>query len=217
MVAGDSTANATGTGLVAWAAAHPGLAQVEIVAQPGCGFVRGGQVDDFESIPEYCDRWIDEQLPARVEALQPDVVMLMVTSWDVLDRRWESGVVESPMDLDYAARISHDYAAVAEALLARGADSIAFVRAPVPNIWWRGTRQGQEDPARHEVVYAAMSELQATDHATIAVIGLDQWLIAEGLDQDHAVRPDGVHWDQSAARMIAEYFLGDQLLGIALR
>src|SRR5690606_35090581 len=42
VVAGDSTARATGTGLIEWAAAHPELAQVEVVGVPGCGFLTGG-------------------------------------------------------------------------------------------------------------------------------------------------------------------------------
>ena len=90
VVAGDSTAVATGGGLVAWAAANPDLAQVEIVAELGCGFVRGGEVmlNDWTPVDRRCDEWLDETLPARVEALAPDVVMMMTTSWDVLDRRW---------------------------------------------------------------------------------------------------------------------------------
>jgi len=42
IVAGDSTARATAAGLLAWAAEHPNLAQVEVVGAPGCGFLRGG-------------------------------------------------------------------------------------------------------------------------------------------------------------------------------
>ncbi len=43
VVIGDSTAKAFGTGLVNWAAEHPELAQVEVVAAPGCGFLVGGE------------------------------------------------------------------------------------------------------------------------------------------------------------------------------
>ena len=51
IVAGDSTAVATGNGLLAWAAANPQLAQVEIVAELGCGFVRGGERDGARMDP----------------------------------------------------------------------------------------------------------------------------------------------------------------------
>jgi hypothetical protein len=58
IVAGDSTAEATGGGLVAWAAANPDLAQVEIVAELGCGFVRGGEVmlNDWTPVDRRCQR-----------------------------------------------------------------------------------------------------------------------------------------------------------------
>ena len=122
IVAGDSTAVATGGGLVAWAAANPDLAQVEIVAELGCGFVRGGEMMVLEWTPvgDRCDEWLDETLPARVEALAPDVVMLMTTSWDVLDRRWpETGEVV-PTDPAYRERIVRDVADVSNRLGAAG-------------------------------------------------------------------------------------------------
>ena len=121
VVAGDSTAVATGGGLVAWAAANPDLAQVEIVAELGCGFVRGGEVklDDWVKVERRCDEWLDETLPARVEALAPDVVMMMTTSWDVLDRRWpETGEVV-PSDPSYRERIVRDIADVSNRLAVR--------------------------------------------------------------------------------------------------
>ncbi|MEY4339244.1 MAG: hypothetical protein RLZ14_1094, partial [Actinomycetota bacterium] len=42
VVVGDSTAEATGAGLVAWAAANPTMAQVELVTGAGCGLVLVG-------------------------------------------------------------------------------------------------------------------------------------------------------------------------------
>ena len=113
---------ATGGGLVVRAAANPDLAQVEIVAELGCGFVRGGEVMVLEWTPvgDRCDEWLDETLPARVEALAPDVVMLMTTSWDVLDRRWpETGEVV-PSDPTYRERIVRDVADVSDRLGAAG-------------------------------------------------------------------------------------------------
>ena len=43
IVAGDSTANATGSGVLSWAAANPDIAQAELVTAPGCGFLMGGE------------------------------------------------------------------------------------------------------------------------------------------------------------------------------
>ena len=156
VVAGDSTAVATGGGLVAWAAANPDLAQVEIVAELGCGFVRGGEVklDDWVKVERRCDEWLDETLPARVEALAPDVVMMMTTSWDVLDRRWpETGEVV-PSDPSYRERIVRDIADVSNRLAVAGSQKVVWVREPIPNVYWWGSGQTQEDPARHAEIYA---------------------------------------------------------------
>ncbi len=218
VVAGDSTANATATGLIAWAAAHPELAQVDVITEPGCGFVRGGErwADGFEPNPARCAEWIDAVLPQGVSTLQPDVVMLMVTSWDVLDHRWGSGLTVTPLDAGFAARIAADYSALSDALLAGGAGSVAFVRQPVPNLLWMNQGTGQQDPARHDVVYAVMDQLRASRVGDVGVIALDAWLADAGLDDDRGVRPDGVHWDPSASAQIAEDYLGEQLIRIAL-
>ena len=44
LVVGDSTAEATGHGLITWAAANPALAQVSLQVREGCGVVLGGYV-----------------------------------------------------------------------------------------------------------------------------------------------------------------------------
>jgi hypothetical protein len=218
VVAGDSTAEATGSGLVAWAAAHPELAQVEVVADPGCGLVRAGErrVGVWEDVPERCDRWIDERLPERVAELQPDVVALMVTSWDVLNRRWDGETQLTPLDPEYATRIAADYRAITTDLLDVGAGSIAWISAPLPNVQWMYQGTGQEDPARHAVVHAAIGDIVAAQRGDVYVIGLDEWLDASGLAEDRDVRPDGVHWAPPAAADIAEQFLGEQLIRAAL-
>jgi peptidoglycan/LPS O-acetylase OafA/YrhL len=218
IVAGDSTAVATGNGLVAWAAANPQLAQVEIVAELGCGFVRGGEVMVLEWTPvgDRCDEWLDETLPARVEALAPDVVMLMTTSWDVLDRRWpETGEVV-PTDPEYRERIVGDVAEVSDRLGAGGAGKVVWVREPIPNVYWWGSGQAQEDPTRHAEIYAAMDAVADSSGGDVVVVDLPDWLHEQGLDVDQAARPDGVHWSPEASLRIADEYLGEQLIRAAL-
>ena len=218
IVAGDSTAVATGGGLVAWAAAHPNLAQVEIVAELGCGFVRGGEVklDDWVDVERRCDEWLDETLPARVEALTPDVVMLMTTSWDVLDRRWpETGEVV-PSDPVYRERVARDFADVSNRIAVAGGQKVVWVREPIPNVYWWSSGQAQEDPARHAEVYAAMAAAAESSGGRVVVVDLPAWLEPRGLDVDEAARPDGVHWSPEASLRIADEFLGEQLVRAAL-
>ena len=64
LVAGDSTAEATGFGLAQWATERPDLAQVSLLAEKGCGFLRGGEqrIDDWVPVPDRCDRWLTDDL-----------------------------------------------------------------------------------------------------------------------------------------------------------
>jgi hypothetical protein len=218
VVAGDSTANATAAGLVEWAAKNPDMAQVEVVGAPGCGFVTGGErrAGGFQPYPPPCDEWLSRVLPDSVTQLQPDVVMLMVTTWDVVDHKWDGGEELSPLDAEFARRIDTDYRAITDRLLASGAGSIAWIAPPVPNAWWTDDTTGQQDPARHAVVRGVIDEIAAQLPDQVGVIDLATWLDQNGLTDDHEVRPDGVHLDTVAAEDIAEQFLGERLIRIAL-
>jgi hypothetical protein len=209
---------ATGAGLVAWAAANPELAQVEIVAEPGCGFVRGGEVMVLEWTPvgDRCDEWLEETLPSRVEALAPDVVMMMTTSWDVLDRRWpETGEV-LPTDPPYRERIVRDLADVSDRVVGSGSQKVVWVREPIPNVYWWGSGQAQEDPVRHAEIYAAMDAAAESSEGRVVVVDLPGWLREHGLDVDQDARPDGVHWSPEASLRIADEYLAEQLIRVAL-
>ena len=218
VVAGDSTALATGTGLLYWAAAHPDLAQVEVVGAPGCGFLLGGERREggFRPAPEGCNLWLEQALPQRVAELQPDVVMMMVTSWDIVDHRWDDGVELTPLDAPFEQHLATDYAAITDELLALGAGSVAWVKPPIPNVVWRDQGTGQEDPARHRVVGRVMDEVAVARPADVGVVDLASWLIESGRDDDHEVRPDGVHFEPTAAVAIATDFLGERLVRIAV-
>jgi hypothetical protein len=218
IVAGDSTARATAAGLLTWAAENPDLAQVEVVGAPGCGFLRGGERREggFRQPPEGCAKWLGEELPDRVSETRPDVVMMMVTTWDVVDHRWEDGRELTPLDPEFQQRLGDDYTAIIEQLLGAGAGSIAWVDPPVPNVWWGGQGTGQEDPDRHAVVRAVVAGVAAAHPDDVGVIDLVGWLEGAGLTDDRDVRPDGVHFDPDAALAIAEQFLGERLVRIAL-
>ena len=218
VIAGDSTAEATSAGLIEWAAANPELAQVEVVIAKGCGFVTGGerQLFGWQAWPAECADWLEGQLPDRVAELQPDVVMLMVTTWDVVDHRWDGGDGLTPLDAEFATRIDTDYRAVTDRMLAGGAGSVAWIAPPVPNAGWQNHDTGQEDPARHAVVRGVIDAIAAEQPEQVGVVDLAAWFSAAQLDDDHDVRPDGVHFESDAAAMIAEQYLGERLIRIAV-
>ena len=61
-----------------------------------------------------------------------------------------------------------------------------------------------------------MDELAYEHPDTVHVIDLGAWLDQAGLGDDHTVRPDGVHLDPGAARTVADDFLGERLVRIAV-
>ncbi|CAM9445776.1 unnamed protein product [Phaeothamnion confervicola] len=217
-VVGDSTAEATGAGLIAWAAANPTLAQVTLVTAPGCGLVPGGFLvfpDAERSVDETCSPWIRTDMPADVAALRPDVVILITTSWDVLDRRLTSrGPVLTPLDADLGAAIAASFTTITDELLASGVSRVVWAREPIPDPFWLHQPGGQRDPARHAVLYSVMDEL--ADNPAVRVVDLAGYVTAAGLDTDESARPDGVHWAPDAAEAIATEFLGPALVREAL-
>jgi peptidoglycan/LPS O-acetylase OafA/YrhL len=217
LVTGDSTAAAVGTGVVSWAAAHPDLAEAEVVAAPGCGFVMGGERahGDTTVSNESCDGWVQAQLLPAVERTRPDLVVVMVTSWDIIGHRWDDGPLLTPMDPEFRSRIESAYAALVDDVTAAGAGRLAFVRHPIPDSWWLGNVDDDEI-ARHEVMYETYEDLADQAPDRVAVIGLERWFTEQGLDDDEAVRPDGVHLDPDVAADVLERYLGEQIVRAAL-
>jgi peptidoglycan/LPS O-acetylase OafA/YrhL len=218
VVTGDSTAEALGTGVITWAAAHPELAQVEVAAAPGCGFVMGGERrygDSTESV-EGCTGWVDEVLYPVVERTQPDVVVVMTTTWDIIDRRWDTEQLLAPTDPEYRARIEVAYTDLADRLVAAGAGRVAFVHEPVPDVWWLPKVQDEDQPERHQVMYDVYDGLARSRPDRVSVVPFAEWFTASGFDRDTAIRPDGIHLTPDAATAVTTDYLGDRFIRVAL-
>jgi hypothetical protein len=213
---GDSTAEALGVGLVGWAGANPTLADVRLAVSPGCGFVRGGEVPTDDGVPfrERCDEILDDVLPNTLSEFRPEIVVLLSTSRDLLDRRWseEEGILD-PFDERYRQRIETDYARISDLITASGATAL-FVRGPLVDPFWLGRETMFRDPARRAIVDGVMARLAEADGA-VAVLDLRAWAEADGIAESHAARPDGIHWTPEAALDMTERWLGPTLLSIA--
>ena len=88
IVTGDSTAEATGVGLLAWAGSHPELASVGVRTSPGCGMMLEGVVpaDGDDDFTTPCREVLERELPGDIAMLRPDVVAIQVTLRDLVDR-----------------------------------------------------------------------------------------------------------------------------------
>ncbi|MEM1333377.1 MAG: acyltransferase family protein [Actinomycetota bacterium] len=218
IVGGDSTADAFGAGVVGWAAANPDLAQAEVEAFAGCGFVRGGEMLAGGEWIEYqpgCGRFHHELLPERAAEAAADVVVLMTSSWDVLDRRWsEDGEQLTPAE--YEDRIVSEFSSVTEALLDAGVPMVVWSEMPTSDPEWSDDENVSEDPDRHAVLHRSMAVVAARFPGRVEVIDFDGWFTSVGLDEDRDVRPDGVHVTTDAAVDIVDAWLGERILRAVL-
>jgi hypothetical protein len=219
VVVGDSTAQSTAEGLVAWAADHRDVARVRPAATPGCGFLRDGRVPTDGTIDwvEPCRLLLDDQLPPVLAETQPDVVMLMVTMRDVENRIWSDaeGVLD-PFDPRYRARLLDAYRTMAERLVAAGVPRVAWVLPPKPIAPFEGEQRVMRDPARYMVQHEVIREVAAAFPDTVQVIDLDSWLTDAGRRVDAGLRPDGLHWSPEGSYWVSDSFLAASLVSAAV-
>jgi peptidoglycan/LPS O-acetylase OafA/YrhL len=219
MVVGDSTAEATGAGLVAWAAANPAQAQVELVTGAGCGLVLVGfqnlAFGDRDTEKE-CGPYVREVVPDAVRRLQPDVVVVLSSVWDVLDRRLTADGPElPPTDPSIEAAMRFSLTAFTDDLLALGVSRVVWLRQPVPLPTPTAAVDLQSEPARHEVLHRVVDGL-VDGRPAVRVLDLAGWVDEAGLATDGAARPDKVHWTTEAATRIATDYLGPAIVREAL-
>jgi peptidoglycan/LPS O-acetylase OafA/YrhL len=223
LIIGDSTAQAAGTGLVTWAAEHPDVAQVSVLASGKCGMVRDGIVpgdtaEDASFVTE-CRRLVETHLGPAVQELQPDVVAVFVAARDSEPRQWsaDEGVL-TPEDPRYAARVELAYRAVAELILAAAPETkVAWVRPPTINPFWKDDGGVYLDSSGHAVVDGIAARLAAEDPSRFAVVDLRSWLESVGYATREDMRPDGIHFTPVAAQQVAGEWLGAELVATALR
>jgi peptidoglycan/LPS O-acetylase OafA/YrhL len=209
VVVGDSTASATGQGLVAWAAQHPDLARVSVLWAPGFGFMRRGDPVELDAdFAAACDR-LSRRLPAELRRLRPDVVMLMSTLGDVGDRTFVDGVLAPPSAV-FVDRLTEDYVRFVDRLVAAGVTHVALVVPPRPDLPLPG---GVNDPARWDALRTGIERVVGQRPDVVSVVDLAGW------DSDHATkgrRPDGLHYSEEAATEIADDFLAPLLIDAAV-
>ncbi|MFM7685194.1 MAG: acyltransferase family protein [Actinomycetota bacterium] len=219
MVVGDSTAEATGAGLVAWAAANPEQAQVALVTGAGCGLVLAGfqnlAFGDRDTEKE-CGPYVREVVPDKVRELQPDVVVVLSSVWDALDRRLTADGPElPPTDPTIEAAIRYSLTAFTDDLLASGVPRVVWLRHPVPLPTPTAAVDLQSQPERHAVLHRVIEALD-DGRPAVRVIDLAAWVEQSGLAADETARPDKVHWTTEAATRIATEFLGPAVVREAL-
>ncbi len=207
LVVGDSTAMATGDGMVEWARDHRDIAEVSVVAAPGCGFVRAGEItDDFDDLSDACTEVFDEELPETVAAEVPDVVLAMVTLTDVLDRVWVEGEVPLVATDDlFVDRLTAEYTSATQRLLDDGVGKVLWVAPPTPDLPASGSMLRAVDPLIRQRYREVLAELESAFPGRAVVVDLAAWMAST---TDPPDREDGLHYSEAGARELADRYLG---------
>lgn len=218
LVVGDSTAEAIGAGLVGWAAANPAYAQVSVRAGPGCGLVLRGYLEltfGTRDVDAECGPYVLTIVPEAVATLQPDVVMVMSSVWDLEDRRLtKDGPLLSPTDPAVAELMAESLGHLTDSLSASGAPRVVWLQAPSPLPSLTGGEDIHRQPGRQAALRRAIDSV-GFSRPYVKVVDFAAWLAAQPFAEDRAARLDGVHFTNEAALLIASDFLGPALVKAA--
>jgi len=216
LVVGDSTALTLAYGMHGWAAANPQLVQAEAVTRPGCGVMAGSSMvgDTDGEFRRKCDEAMGEKLDEILANGVPDLVVVMVSLPDGVDRRWDDGTVLAPTDAEYVRRRGADYAAFVARLRDAGVPHVAWLLGAPPAAWYAEEHHDQDwGLIDTEGINDTVRSLTEPDLCIIDFAGYIAGLEADG---DHSLREDGLHLTADTARQVLDDHLGQQLIDAAL-
>ncbi|TQS42192.1 acyltransferase family protein [Cryptosporangium phraense] len=211
-VFGDSVANSLAVGL-------PRLRNGTLTNRSliGCGIARSGRVHNAartQSPYARCPRW-DAYWAAGVRADRPDLALVVLARWEVLDReldgRWQH-IGEPAFD----AYLRRELATMVRVLTAGGA-RIVLATAPFNHRYERrdGSLYPEDDPARMDAWNRMLRDTAAADPARIRIVDLGARLCPDGrytadVDGVH-LRSDGLHLTAGGVRDYVAPWLLPQL------
>ena len=216
LVVGDSTAIALAKGIDLWAGAHPNMLQVESVAAPGCGLMRGSRTvgDTKNEFRNRCDKALDRELNAVLSKVVPDLVVILVTVSDASTRRYDDGTVLQPDTAEYEARRMTAYRDFVERLRAAGVQHIAWLLAAKPAPWTLNAHP--EDPKSVADSNRINATVTALNDPIVCPINLRDRILSVEVNDDHSLRPDGLHLAPESAALVMDDYLAQRLLQAAL-
>ncbi len=220
LVIGDSTALATAVGLTNWADEQPQLADVEVQGFGGCGLMNEGErlfKGDWLPASDGCTELFDVKVPERVRDGAPDIVVVISSFWEVTDHRLEGDPTpRSILDPTYHEAMLTRFTAYNQALLDAGAPRVVWVLHPQTDYAWDLASEPADDPARYAAFYEIQRIAGAAYPTQVSTIDFASWSEDRGLTTDQSARLDGVHWTPEVATMIAEDWLGNEIVQAAL-
>ena len=217
LVMGDSVALTLAQGL----APQAGRAGIDLSNEAvlGCGVVRGGPFryfGDTSMPPKQCATW-PQQWANAIKRHDPDVVMVVVGRWEVMDRMY-NGHWTRLGDPDFDAYLMTELNQAVDILTTKGA-VVAFATAPY---YFRGERPDggrwpEDDPARVDRFNQLLEQVVAKRSKQATIISLGDHTSTGGkytrsLDGIQ-LRYDGVHFTPAAGKWLSPW-LFPQLLAV---
>ena len=216
LLVGDSTALTLGYGMHGWSVVHADQVEAEAVARPGCGLMMGSTTvgDTDGEFRRKCDEALGEKLDELLATGTPDLVVVLISLPDGVDRRWDDGTVLSPDDAEYVRRRAADYQAFVDRMRAEGVPHIAFLLAAPPAPWYAEQHHDQEwGTIDTDGINDTVRALTGPDLCLIDFEGYITGIEAGG---DQSLREDGLHLTPDTARVVLDDWLGQLLFDAAL-
>ncbi|GAA0282266.1 acyltransferase family protein [Cryptosporangium japonicum] len=215
-VFGDSVANSLAIGLPTLSGAT--LTNRSLI---GCGIARSGPVRNASKIQdpyERCPRW-DAYWAQGVRADHPDVALVVLARWEVLDRKLD-GRWQHIGEPEYDAYLHTELTRMIGVLTTDGA-RVVLATAPYNRRYERrdGSIYPEDEPARMDAWNRMLDDTARTDPARVRVVDLGARLCPEGRYTTEVggvpVRTDGLHLSERGVREVVAPWLLPQLASAA--
>ncbi len=217
LVVGDSTSAIVAQGLAAWSLENPTFAATSLNWSQGCGFILDGTITSYEA-ERFVERSQDLLLvdvPAAIEQLRPDVVVLMTTMNDVIDRQWtEAEGSLDPQSPAFRRRMGASYLAMQDSILRLGVQKVVWIIPPTPTAI--SPYPELNNLTRYAVQHEVIRSVASAAPGSTSAIDLDTWFDRTGAANDDSWRPDGVHLSTESATNLARWYLGPEIVNRVL-
>jgi hypothetical protein len=187
----------------------------------GCGMFydgaiyEGGELTPVDPACNWRERW-----PGELAEFQPDVVVMLVGAWDILDRDLGGHVLKFG-SVEYDTSFLHQLDDATTLLASTGA-KVVVLTTPFfsrPELVGQTGREWPEyDPWRVDRINSLYRDFLANHPGRYRMIDLNRFVSPQGKFSDElngqVIRGDGVHFTDAGALMIANW-LAPQLREIA--
>jgi hypothetical protein len=189
----------------------------------GCGISRGGQVIEGGELHDQsssCDNW-PTRWAGLLDQFQPDVVVMLVGAWDVLDRRIDGQWYKLGTP-EHGAYFKEAISEAVNVLGSKGAHVVMLtapyfsrpeLTTPDPVRWI------EYDPSRIDVINNLFRSWMSENRGRATLLDLNRFVSPGGHFTDSIdginIRDDGVHFSPSGSDYVADW-LGPRLRDVGV-